>query len=387
MKNLIIKLFISTLILTGAFSCGRSDTQDELIVFDYRKSYPEIDLKLSDVADVRIIKMGGVNQGYFVDVRDVTTSDFYVNEKTERIYTKQEKDIYVYDFNGNSVRKMNREGRGPQEYLMLLEFMVDEESNTITVDDAMGKKFVEYDTLFNFKRNIPYKIPTQKNLFRINGDTLLVYSSFKPHHWTEDMPHYFFLISQSTSKLIKQINIAFERPINDDPYYFADLFYPSLIRGKDGVFLTNKCCDTVFFVNNKTLEVAPRFVDATNYNTTECMTIPALETDRYLFLQTHYDLKLSFNVEGSFYVYDKKKRQIFRLKVDNSNPPNHSLSLLNNQCALSAKYQTLSEGFMAVFFRATFLIDNIDKLPPETQKIVKTLKEDDNPLLLLIKIK
>lgn len=363
-------------------------TDSDLIVFDYNQSYPEIYLRLSDVADVRYIKMGGVDKEFMISARSVLAEDFYVNEQTERIYTVQGEQLLMYDMSGNPLRRLIRVGRGPQEYLSLFSFRVDEDNNTVSVYDMRGNSFLEYDTLFNFKRKFSFKVPTIKNMMKLNGDTLLVYNHSKPYGWVDGMPRFFFLASESTAQQIKPINIYFERPELDDDQESAWILYPSLIRGKGGVFMTNKRCDTVFRIDTKSLEVKPHFVDITNYNTPECMTIPSYETADYLFLETNFKAKLSPKMEHRYFVYDKHKRQIFRLKVDNwQNPYGIQLTLVNDQCALTANLATLTEGYMAIFLSTVFLEDNMDKLPSELQEITKTMDENDNPLLMLIKLK
>lgn len=72
MKTGITQLIGLFSIFTLAWSCSSDKVADDNspIVFDYNKNYPEKELKLSEVADVRYIKLKGVDEGYIVREED-----------------------------------------------------------------------------------------------------------------------------------------------------------------------------------------------------------------------------------------------------------------------------------------------------------------------------
>lgn len=397
MQNL-YKYFLYTSVFLNLAACSMNHSEEGPIVFDYYKSYPEINIKLSNVAEIKYIPMKGEEQGYMLP-GGVMWGNLYVNEAAKSIYFLQDRKIYVYDMNGNLMRVLDKEGRGPEEYIMPTRFWIEEENNDIYCCDGMGNALVIYDTLFNFRRRIYFDTPPLKDIVQINGDTLAVYyqaadfdSKNKgkypdPHTRYPGYPPFFFTMSRTTTKVIKPIKYHIERPLRDiieGPDYLVS---PSVIRGLNGVFLTNKCCDTVLWMDNKTMEVYPRFIDRTDYRTPECMTIPSFETEKYLFFDTNFSPRLSPNLKKKYFLYDKKSRQIFQIKVRIHEPRENILALVNDQCALTSGISTQNYNYAAIFLQPLFLLENPDNLPDDLRAIARTLNENDNPVLMLIKLK
>ncbi len=388
MKN-IYKPFLVVYIFTIIIACSNNITESDPIVFDYYKSYPETDIKLSDIAEVKYIPMKGGEQNYILP-GNMMWGGLYVDEAAGKMYISQARKIYVYDMNGNPVRVLDKEGRGPEEYLSIIRFWIEKENNEVYCYSIKGQSFVIYDTLFNFKRRISLTTPALQDIVRINGDTLAVYNhvaEFDTKSRHPDYPSFFFTMSRSTVKVIKPIKYHIERPVRDISAGPEFLSYPSVIRGMNGVFMTNKCCDTVLWMDNTTLAVTPRFIDITDYRTPECMTIPSFETDNYLFFDTHFVPRLSPDIQKRYFLYDKKNKKIFRIRARVYEPLENLLGIVNNQCALTSNITTQNSNYGAVFIQPLFLLENLDDLPDELRTLASTLNENDNPVLMLIKLK
>lgn len=370
-------------------ACHKNTSDISPIVFDYYKSYPELDIKLSDVAQIKYIPLKGGEQNYILS-GEMMWGELYVDEEAEKIYVSQNRKIYVYDMSGNPVRVLAKEGRGPGEYLTIIRFWVEKENNEVYCYDGEQDTFTIYDTLFNYKKNIPLnKAPALKDIIRIHGDTLVTYyhvANFDKKSKFPDYPPFFFTMSCSTGRAIKPIPYHIERPVRAIAAGPQFLLYPSIIRGMNGFFMTNKCCDTVLWLDSNTLEVKPRFVDITNYNSPECMTIPSFETESYLFFDTHFSTKLTSNLKKKYFVYDKQSNQIFQIKARVYEPRENILSLLNNECTLTSNISTQNHNYAAVFVQPLFLLENMENLPDELRILTQTLKENDNPVLILIKL-
>ena len=396
MKTYTYCLFVYTAFILIA--CNHRPTENDLIIFDYYKSYPEVNIKLSDVAEIKYIPMKGEELGYMLP-GGVMWNSLYIDEATGKIYFLQKRKIYVYDMQGNPLQVLDKEGRGPEEYLIITTFWIEKENNAVYCYSGSGETLVVYDTLFNFKKKIPFVVPFVDNIVRIKGDTLAIYNhlpSYDPGNKEKyrgalekypGIPPFFFTLAYSTTQVVKTIPYHLERPVralSEGPEF---LFYPSIIRGLNGVFLTNKCCDTVLWMDNKTMEVHPRFIDITDYRTPECMTIPSFETEKYIFFDTNFSPRLTPNLKKKYFLYDKKSRQIFQIKVRIHEPRENILALVNNQCALTSGISTQNYNYAAVFIQPLFLLENLDNLPDDLRAIAETLNENDNPVLMLIKLK
>lgn len=362
------------------------DLTNGIIVFDYNKSYPEIDIKLSDVADVKFIKMGGINDGYLISSRHAPGNDLFIDTAKGIIYTLQKKRIYAYDMEGNPLRELSRAGLGPQEYKILSHFWVNTDKDEIYCYDS--NRLVVYDTLFNFKRSIKFSPPFLKNFTPIGNDTLLAYSHLAFRFNDPAFPHSYFLLAIEGGDVIKPYNITFEREgdkMEMDNGYF--LYYQSLVEQKDGVLMVNKYCDTVFKMEYRTKEVTPYFVDKTNYGSEECMAIPSFDIDKYFFFNVHSFPRLSPDIESRYYAYDKEKREIFRIKAKIYERLFNIIGLVNNQCTMNSIFLTMTKGYAAVYLSVIELQDNIDELPADLRAMAETMDENDNPILMLIKFK
>ncbi|MEG2191602.1 MAG: 6-bladed beta-propeller [Bacteroidales bacterium] len=387
---------LTVIILFSA--CNRRSSENDLIVFDYYKSYPEIDLKLSDIADITYIPLKKGEQNYIHSGNDMW-QDIYIDETANKVYFLTFHKIYVYDLQGNPLQLLNKKGRGPEEYLFMTNFWVEKENNAVYCYDGMAKTLVVYDTLFQFKRKIPFVIPPTSNIVRIKGDTLAIYNHPSLHDSKNkekyrtvqerypNIPPFFFTFAYNTAQVIQATPYHTERRIRDfveGPEY---LYYPAISRGINGLFMANKCCDTVLWMNTKTMEVRPRFIDITNYHTPECMAIPSFETEKFLFFDVHLAPKLSPNIKKKYFLYDKASKKIFQIKARAYEPLENTLGLLNNECALTSTISTKNYNYAATCIQPLFLLDNRDNLPQDLHAMVDMLNENDNPILMLIKLK
>lgn len=389
MKTGITQLIGLFSIFTLAWSCSSEKVADDNspIVFDYNKNYPEKELKLSDVADVRYIRLKGVDEGYIVREEDGSGGIIFIDESAGRLYLRYRLEgICIFDMDGNPVRKLNRQGRGPQEYLNLLKFWVEPENNSIYCFD-FNRSLLSYDTLLNFKRKIPLDVSQLKNISRIKGDTVLIYNHIDAPNIYTDSSKYFFTISSKTGEVVNHIPIYFERDILSIVESPAYLSYPSVIEGKNGVFMNNTYCDTVFWMDKRTMEITPRFVDVTDYGTPECLALPTFETDDYLFFSIQFSASLSPDIRKKFFVYDKREKAIFRLKTDVDEKTRNVWGVITDQCTFVAANSTNDSRYGAIAVSPTYLLDNADRLPADKRHIIDGVDENDNPILILIKFK
>lgn len=379
-------------------ACTQTAMENDLIVFDYYKSYPEINLKLSDVAEITYIPLKRGEEKYIHSGCDMWQNT-YIDDSASKFYFLTSHKIYVYDLRGRPLQLLNKKGRGPEEYLFMTHFWIEKENNSVYCYDGMTKTLAVYDTLFQFKEKIPFVIPPTSNIIRIKGDTLAIYNhpalydsknQDKYSNKLKKYPHippFFFTLSYIDTRVIQSIPYHIERPMRDEIEGPENLYYPAISRGLNGLFMTNKCCDTVLWMNTQTMEVTPRFIDITDYHTPECMTIPSFETEKYLFFDTHFAPKLSPNIKKKYFLYDKTCKKIFQIKARAYEALENQLGLLNNECALTSTLSTQNYNYAATFIQPLLLLENRNNLPPELHAMVDTLNENDNPVLMLIKLK
>ncbi|MCL2502340.1 MAG: 6-bladed beta-propeller, partial [Bacteroidales bacterium] len=78
--------------------------------------------------------------------------------KEHIVVTNRNRDgyIFIYDRTGKGLRKINRMGRGPEEYTHAHTIILDEDNNEIFVHDNAQRKIVVYDLNGTFKRSFKY---------------------------------------------------------------------------------------------------------------------------------------------------------------------------------------------------------------------------------------
>ena len=133
----------------------RQAVNDDIIKVDVTKSYSKKkELILQDFMDVEYIVLETnadfVHQGI---VRDIGKNLILVTNEN-RI---NDGNIFVHDRTGKALRKINRKGQGPGEYIDILGIALDEDNNEMFVNSGFNRKILVYDLYGNFKRSFNHR--------------------------------------------------------------------------------------------------------------------------------------------------------------------------------------------------------------------------------------
>ena len=119
---------------------------------DVTANYPEKDLILQDFMDVDYVPLETSDE--FVASGKIA----YIGDKLIVSTNLREGDILLFDrATGKGVRKINRRGQGPEEYIMPFNVVLYEDQNEMFVNDGPSSKIQVYDLEGNYKRTISYK--------------------------------------------------------------------------------------------------------------------------------------------------------------------------------------------------------------------------------------
>lgn len=126
---------------------GNKQSNDDLIIVDVSKSYPQKELILQDFMDVEYIALETTDefltQGL---VQDIGKKFLLVTNRNN------DGDILIFDRKtGKGLRKINRQGQGAEEYTRINEIILDESNGEIFVK-SLGNKILVYDLHGSFKR-------------------------------------------------------------------------------------------------------------------------------------------------------------------------------------------------------------------------------------------
>lgn len=406
-----IPLFMC-LLLFGCRHSNRVVLDDGIVFLDANQDGARMDLAITDIADVFLIplKFGAENvilgsvspaRTLFVHQDKIYIGDWRANSPK----------LVVYDFNGEPLQVFGSYGNGPGEYIGLNAFIVDTVANEVILYERLRKKFTVFDLSGKFKREkifsgseygfdaiedinesfmLAYKdgsrMISDKDAYE-NGrryiESGLLYSRGKP----------FTLFDKQTLSEVDFLDFEYAEPAQWD--VFLLLHY--LSTTKDGVYITTSRSDTVYFID-RDLELMPKFVEVSKYQgLNQAKLMPVVETDRYVYfgmmMQTRVEKNDRVNIENSnvrkFFVYDKGEQKLFRLNTGLPEISSTSATdaLVNNRVAFDEYCLTLNHNYVATFLFPEYISKHYHNLPPNIKEAAKDMAIDDNPMLMLMKLK
>jgi len=205
MKKVMTILVFFLLIMAGfgLEGCKRSSVKssDSLITVDVTKSYPKKELILQDFMDVEYIPLetndNFLTQGSVLAIgKDIIAVRNRINDG----------DIFIFDrATGKGLRKINRRGQGPEEYVGCPWIVLDEQICEIFVNDILTKRILVYDFNGKFKRSFRHKEDAlYVNIHNFDRDNLICYDGFFDNNNKGSM-HPFFLISKQNGIIISAL--------------------------------------------------------------------------------------------------------------------------------------------------------------------------------------
>ena len=143
----------SMLLFTLGTSCAKTDSSDiPLVSIDVSKAKV---CYLEDIAkNIECYNLELPTDYYFGEIIDIRTHQDSLLLFHD-YYTKQ---IHLFNAQGKYINHLNRQGRGPGEYLDIEAFTTNQVTNQLTVYDHLGQKLVTY-TLPDFKFVKQQRIP------------------------------------------------------------------------------------------------------------------------------------------------------------------------------------------------------------------------------------
>lgn len=383
MKKTSTILVIILLVLMGCG--GEKPATDSLVTVDVTANYPKKELILQDFMDVEYAPLETtdefITKGKVMDVgKDIIL-----------VANVREGDILIFDrTTGQGLRKINRKGQGAEEYLLLVNLILDEANNEMFANDGPSSKIQVYDLHGNFKRSIPYKKGAfVSNIYNYDKDYLLCQDTYAPEN-TSSVNLFFLLSKQDGSR--KDIEIPFEKKISTvivkqvgDQVYGNGPRNSLIVPFQNNWILTEPSTDTVY-MNQPDNSIHPFMVRTPSVHTMEpeVFLFPGVLTNRYYFMQTvkkEYDFEAQKGLPTTDLMYDRQGKTIYKYTVYNNDfserAEDMSLRSINNEIAL---VQTLQAHELVEAYEK-------GKLKGKLKEIAAKLNEEDNPVIMLVKHK
>jgi len=387
------KTILAIILLSVIVGCERGKhSTPEFITVDVTKSYPKKELILQDFMDVEYIPLETTDefltQGSVVAIGE----DFIVVRN--RI---NDGDIFLFERKtGKGLKKINRRGQGPEEYVSYPWIILDEYNNEIFVNDILLEKILIYDFDGKFKRNFRHKEGAlYVHIYNFDKDNLICYDGFFDYDNKGSM-NPFFLISKKDGSITKEIQIPFEEKIfplllRGGSIYgsMPESHYP-IISYFDNWILVDLSSDTIYnYQPDHTM--IPLIIRTPSIQSMdpEVFLFLCILTNRYYFMVTarkEYDINTQQGFSEIDIIYDKQENTIFEYNVYNDDYIDKKLMSikpsrprpLNNDIA---SWKLLESYQLVESYKKGQLKDG------KLKDIAATLDSEDNPVIMLIKHK
>ena len=378
------KLYTITLLLASMLlSCGggkgeaqKQKVSDGLWTFDVTKEYPTKEIYIQDIADVDYIPLE-TNDSILWRGREVLyLDDDYI------VGANRNNGVYFHDGKGKALNMFNKMGQGPKEYSDMYKVQYDKKSDEIYINDMF--KYYVYDKEGNFKRSfqgIEDKLYSRiEQFFILNEDELIQYNY--NNHYTR--------VSRLTGEHLGDIKLGVADSTTTLRFKKNNMIFNTIVshftKDKEGYIITSFPSDTTYLLTSN-LQLKPIGVRIPPVSSQDVpvFLLPVKNTPRYYFMST---IKKEDSFPTKAYMMDKKTNQIYYLKDYFKNKdyiglkvhldmfgPSVLANLPNNVCVQSLNITKLCEAYEE------------GKLSGKLKDIAANLKEDDNPVLMIIKFR
>ena len=389
-NNLI--LLVSLLIMGSQVVSSQSKTGD-LPVFDFSKNYPQKKLRLQDMAEIEYVPLETTDE-ILLGGSSVLSA---VTDKYILIHESRLGDIFVFDRKtGKLYSHFNHIGQGGMEYNWIKNgTILDEEKEEIYV---CSQFILVYSLKGEYKRTLKINgFENDMKILNFDDESLLIYDDvvIDPGRENRTKKDPYRLVSKKDGSLISVLDIHFSKRYTNKiaqqldnnmwrPYQF---YYTHNVHYGSDIVIMDISSDTLYHLSpNKGLK--PRLTRTPSIHATDPrhIWIPSLTTDKFMLFGTFI---LDFNSSGGqipTLMYDFATGEVNEVSILDTEydtrawsrgewEPGGDPAIAKNMCAEFIDVSSMKEAYKG------------KRLVGNGMKIAKTLVEDDNPVIRIIKFK
>lgn len=384
-KHFLLMIF---LFLMGSQVISSQSEKSHLPVIDISKSYPKKEIRLQDIADSEYIPLETTDDVLLGNRLALS----YVSDKYILIHEPIRGNIFIFNRDGTIYSHFNHKGQSGQEYAWIGDAGVifDEKNEEIFV---CNQSIQVYTLKGEYKRTLKINtVDSDSKVFNIDDEALLVYDDVIIEPGLEDktMKDPYRLVSKKDGSLISVLNIHFPKrystriaKIEKNSWGGLFLFYTqSMYYGQD-LMIADVSSDTLYQLtpNRKLIPLLTRKPSVHVSEEPRKVWATFLTTDKFIIIGT---ILLDFNSVGGkipFFMYEFETGEVTRVSFFDAEygtkywEPGNSPAIAKNK--------------IASLIQPSSIIDAYEKkrLNGNVDKFIKTLSEDDNPVVRILKFK
>ncbi|HCT94428.1 MAG TPA: hypothetical protein DIC44_06395 [Rikenellaceae bacterium] len=410
------RIITVTAIFCAVISCSSNSDNSRKGFIDVESAVGKGSVvNLSEIAsDIRYIPLETNAESVIANVWDVKLSKgkIYVSDNK---YT-----ISIFSEDGKFIKKFSRVGRGPEEYLNISIFNINDSNGEVEIMERSGR-IIRYDAEGNFIEVIEKLLPKINPLSFVRISDFIVSSWFKSNRIEGQMEFKYGVTAYVDSlniineKIITSFSSMKMQQVNGGMSVYMRIDPPYLMKFRDEVKFIVAECDTIFGIDKKgdisdkyVLSYgkysAPQGLDFDTYNNNELnfitLTTDFFETDRSLLLnfnlramapepieRTSNGLDWLGNVNKNtnvYATYDKRRGILTFL----NQPIKGSMGFnddINGGFPFWPRFAGNQEELLS-YINALDIILESEKNPDDTfiNELASKLTENDNPVIIIV---
>ena len=386
MKRIFYSVALLLALMATACGGGNKDVS-ELPQIEVHTSYPEKEICLQDVAEVSYIALDSKEDILFRG----NVNDF--SDKGIVIMDSPNNRLIFFDKNGKFQHIIHRQGQGPEEYSTLFDALVDWDREEVFVFDT-GSRIVVYSLDGTFKRKLPSGTGLVQHDTYIWSDSQLVASRYGNRDKDDKLIPYqpIVLLSKEDGKM----DSLSYRKEHSFPTYIGGkemnirIYWPSLAKLGGDIYVNDLSADTIYHWDARTQALQPMMTRIPSVTLDDLdgyfMDLSGVAPQYYFLhfrarqasMNSHFEM---IDTKSKDAVYDRKEGKVYHPKFTNKDYP-----------SMEKKHLEFSEEVYAcatIQLEAFELIEALEagELSGELKTIAEGLKEDDNPVLMVVKFK
>jgi hypothetical protein len=394
------KLIAIAFIIPFLSGCGgkSSKVQDanNIPVIDVSKKYPRKSFPIRDIADIKYVPLETTDDVLLENIARI----IYVSDERIIAVNPSKGDVFVFDGDGKIVSHFNHRGQGDKEYLYLNQVVYDEKAKEIYIYGS--PRFLVFAENGEYKRTLQRIEVARFRLYNFDDETLLAYDEYGTEggiNKTFRTKPYLFL-SKKDGGIVSELN--FTLPVR---YSERLMFKVKDANGKEqnatmAIAFTNNwhdghdfviadlSSDTIFqLTRDKKLSPLIARTPSVHRNNPRIFLTPVVKNNQFIwFTQVTVDferLRQGKDFDERDLLYSFIDGETYEGSFDYSDFP-AKVGSTNNLDGID-----MGKNMAVDMIDAFQILDYMqnDELSGALKPIAENLKEDDNPVLIIMKFK